>query len=195
MDLCYVEMMTNSPFDLNTRVKSGPIVAFLKAISGDFQSYMMEICLSNGIDLSNCRDEISLEVELAIYEEIERTVGSGTLHHLGRKVAEEVPIASFVRTLQELLAVGIAHAYQASHTGERIGHYRLLEYSMDKGFALLEAYNPYPGVFDSGLIYGLARRYMGPHQFNLDISIENRYPSREMGNSHSTVYRLTWDIF
>ncbi|MEL6536866.1 MAG: hypothetical protein AAFQ98_15710 [Bacteroidota bacterium] len=186
-------MALNNPFDMQGRVKTGALIALLKAVSFDFQDYMRQICKDKGVDFSNYGPELDWEIELDIYSEIAKLVGPSTLHYMGRKVGEEIALPPSIRSMEELLRVGINLAYRATHMGERIGHYRLLSYSESAGKAVLEAFNPYPGPFDSGLIYTFARRYKKPTYFNLEIQTDPSKPCRENGEGFKSTYVITWD--
>ncbi|HAA13292.1 MAG TPA: hypothetical protein DCE41_17020 [Cytophagales bacterium] len=186
-------MALDNPFDMQGRVKTGALIALLKAVSSDFQGYMRQICKEKGVDFSNYGPELDWDIELGIYSEIAKLVGPSTLHYMGRKVGEEIPLSPSIRTMEEALRVGINQAYRATHSGERIGHYRLLSFDEDAGKAILEAHNPYPGCFDSGLIFSFARRYQKPIHFNLDITTDSSKPSREAGEGYTSTYLITWD--
>jgi hypothetical protein len=102
---------------------------------------------------------------LHVYRAIHDHLGADTLYSIGRRVpyAAEFPEERMVDVSTALQSIDAA--YQVSHRGGEIGHYRYVEVGLDQ--YEIHCDNPYSNQFDLGIVTSLVQRFRGRFQYNV----------------------------
>ncbi len=105
---------------------------------------------------------------LNVYRAIQDNLGPDTLYSIGRRIpySAEFPDEQMFDVPSALAAIDVA--YHTAHRGGEIGMYRYVEVGMDH--YQIQCDNPYPNVFDLGIIESLVERYRGRLQFDVNLN-------------------------
>lgn len=178
-------------FGEDVKVQAGGLMALVNGLSDNFKSRILEIAEDAGYSLDNPEALIDWQTALDMYQEIYDMVGETTLYSMGKGIPEMVPLPPQIDSLEKVL-FSINEAYKMSHHGDEIGHYKVLEFSNDDRKAVIEAYNPYPGAFDRGMITGFARRFKPETSAGVEVEVDTTVPSRENDDADKSIYVVTW---
>jgi len=111
---------------------------------------------------------------LNVYRSINEQLGSDTLYSIGRRIpyTADFPDDSMFDVPSALAAIDVA--YQGSHRGGEIGHYKFIERARDD--YEIHSANPYPNEFNLGIISSLVERYRGRVQYHVGYKIRAENP-------------------
>ncbi|MEL6536867.1 MAG: hypothetical protein AAFQ98_15715 [Bacteroidota bacterium] len=178
-------------FDETVKVQVGGLMALVGGLSDTFKTKIIEIAEDAGLILDDPTAMIPWQVELDMYEEIYDLVGEKTLFSMGKAIPEMVPLPPQIDSLEKVLHA-INEAYKMSHVGENIGYYKVTKFDTEEREAIVEAFNPYPGVFDQGLITGFARRFKPENSEKVEVELDDSQPSREIEDDDKSTYVISW---
>jgi hypothetical protein len=116
---------------------------------------------------------------LDAYRRIQESLGEDTLYSIGRRVpySADFPDESMFDVPSALAAIDVA--YQRSHRGGEIGEYRYVE--AGPGHYQIHCDNPYPNMFDLGIVASLVERFRGKCHFK--VALTARGPGKLWDNA------------
>ncbi|ERH12930.1 MAG: hypothetical protein J07HB67_01961 [halophilic archaeon J07HB67] len=134
------------------------VVGSLGDVSPVFERKGHHILSECGVDDPRPDEWYPQTAWLSFFERIEQTAGLNTLRELGEATATTVSWPPEITTVTEALA-GLDRQYQHNHRNGDIGEYRVVTQTADSSEVVAE--NPYPCVYDRGLILGIAEEFGG----------------------------------
>lgn len=147
------------PFDDGVEARGQTLLALENALSRFSEEYRRrarEALAECGIEDPDPDEWYPQEAELAALETITRELEP----HIVDRVGEQIPdVAEWPDGISGVEAGlrSIDDAYHRNHRGGDIGHYRFE--AVDDRTGRVECENPYPCVFDRGLIRAVAKEY------------------------------------
>ncbi|MBX3475375.1 MAG: hypothetical protein KF754_13425 [Planctomycetes bacterium] len=108
-------------------------------------------------------DWLSQQSWLNVYRAIQENLGADTLYSIGRRIpySAEFPDEQMHDVPSALAAIDVA--YHMAHRGGEIGQYKYVELGPDH--FQIQSDNPYPNVFDLGIVTSLVERFRGRVQY------------------------------
>jgi hypothetical protein len=128
-----------------------------------------------------------MDVVVNMYRTILKEIGPSTIRAVGRKIPESAQFPADIHSVDTALR-SLDTAYRMNHRGPgNIGGYHYL--STGSRSVRMSCDNPYPCLFDEGLLEALSERFRPPDGW---VRIEHVPQScRERGDSTCT-YNITW---
>lgn len=108
---------------------------------------------------------IQQQAWLNVYRAIQENLGADTLYAIGRRIpySAEFPDEQMHDVPSALAAIDVA--YHMAHRGGEIGVYKYVEAGPEH--YQIQCDNPYPNVFDLGIVTSLVERFRGRLQFTV----------------------------
>ncbi|HAA13293.1 MAG TPA: hypothetical protein DCE41_17025 [Cytophagales bacterium] len=178
-------------FNEQVEFQAGSLLALVGGLSDTFKAKIFEIAEDAGFTLDDPQAWLPWQVGLDMYQEIYDLVGEATLFSMGKAIPEMVPLPPVIDSLEKVLH-SINEAYKMSHRGDNIGYYKVVKFDANEREAIIEAFNPYPGVFDRGLITGFARRFKPEDSEKVEVELDDTKPSREIEDADKSFYVINW---
>jgi predicted hydrocarbon binding protein len=144
------------PFEGGVEVKGQAILSIVNGVPSAFTHRAEEILADNGIEDIDPEEWYPQEAYLDAYREVAENVGETTLRQIGRSTPANADWPPGVDTPLAALQ-SIDDAYRMNHRGGEIGYYDATE--LDDGRVKMECKNPYPCVYDQGLIEGTVKEF------------------------------------
>ncbi|MBE7492719.1 MAG: hypothetical protein HS108_13325 [Planctomycetes bacterium] len=122
-----------------------------------------ELLEAEGIVDVQPRSWLSQQAWLNVYRAIQENLGADTLYAIGRRIpySAEFPDEQMQDVPSALAAIDVA--YHMAHRGGEIGVYKYVEAGPDH--YQIQCDNPYPNVFNLGIVTSLVERFRGRMQF------------------------------
>lgn len=165
----------------------GEIVCSFVDTMGAFKGLAREILAANGIPDPKPNLWYSQRAWRDALNEIAKKIGPNTLFQIARQIPAGARIPPEFDTLEKAFQ-NLDDAYQGTHRGGEVGHYRVIERG-EKSLKV-ECTTPYPCDFDRGIVAGLAHRFEGENPL-LDIHHETYAPCKKQGDA-VCVYSVHW---
>ncbi|MBK9975132.1 MAG: hypothetical protein IPP14_10210 [Planctomycetes bacterium] len=108
---------------------------------------------------------VSHQSWLNVYRRIQLNLGADTLYAIGRRIpySAEFPDEQMTDVPSALAAIDVA--YHMAHRGGEIGVYKYVDAGPEH--YQIHCDNPYPNVFDLGIVMSLVERFRGRAQFKV----------------------------
>ncbi len=190
-------------FDKSVKVNKHTVLSVIKALPVG-EELRQELLRKNNIRIDSEKDWYNQQDWLNCFSEIHNLWGEGVLFLIGRAIVGNAKFPKIDDGLKGALAkLDVAyhmnHAKDGKvmfdeHTGEMmegIGHYRLTEYDEHRKKAIMVCDNPYPSMFDMGIIDELVRRYALPYTFPR-VYLDADKETRRKGGRTCT-YIIEWE--
>ncbi|MCC6465272.1 MAG: hypothetical protein IT463_08040 [Planctomycetes bacterium] len=103
---------------------------------------------------------------LNVYRAINDELGPDTLYSIGRRIPQSAEFPEQMYDVPTALSA-IDVAYHKAHRNGEIGEYRYLELGLDH--YQIHCDNPYPNIFDLGIVTSLVERFRGRLQFRITM--------------------------
>lgn len=155
---------------------------------GAFKSKALSILNENGIVDPKPGMWFKQQDWLNAFKTISETVGSHTINTIGQKIPENAQFPPQITEIHGALT-SLNQAYQMNHRGGLIGDYKY-EKTDDKS-GKMTCTNPYPDIFDSGIITAIGREFLPADSYNIKVIIDESQPVREKG-ADSTTFIISW---
>ena len=163
--------------------------AVLSVVEGmeEFHSTALEILAKHGIKNPTKESWYQQQDWLDAFRMISEKIGPATLKAIGNKIPQTALWPPDIKTIEEALA-SIDVAYHLNHRGGEIGHYRFEKIRENSGRMFCD--NPYPCVFDAGIIKSTAVRF-SPDDMIVIVLHDDQKPCRQKG-AESCTYLISW---
>ncbi len=155
---------------------------------GIFKSKAIKILAENGIVDPKPGQWYSQQAWLNAFKTITEQIGALTLYAVGQKITENAKLPHHIDNIHQALA-SIDIAYQTNHRNGFTGNY-FYEKTGEKS-ARITCSNPYPDIFDKGIITAMANKFNNGELNNLKIYIDESMPVRMKGGE-STTFIISW---
>jgi len=165
----------------------GEIVCSFVDTMKAFKGLAREILVANGIRDPKPYLWYRQESWRLSLNEIAERIGPNTLFQIARQIPSGAEIPPELDTLEKAFQ-SLDAAYQGTHRGGDVGHYRVVE-SAEKSLKV-ECTTPYPCDFDRGIVAGLAQRFEGDNPL-LDVHHETDVRCKKQG-AGSCVFSVHW---
>lgn len=181
-------MTRHEPFDDDVEARGRTLLALDEALSRFSEEYrerVREAMAAHGIEDPDSDEWYPQEAELAALETITRELEA----HIVDRVGEQIPdVAEWpdVSGVEEGLR-SIDDAYHRNHRGGDIGHYRFEKVDERTGRVTCE--NPYPCVFDRGLVRAVAKKYSPVESL---VFVEERGDRCRREGDDACTYTVYW---
>ena len=166
---------------------SGASITLLVDAMGMFTRLAKRILEGNGIHDVNPEGWYSQQAYLNAYREIYEQIGEKTLKTIGKQIPEKALWPPNINSIEAALA-SIDEAYNMNHRGGEIGYYRYEK--TGESSAKMVCYNPYPCVFDMGLIESTGNKFAPPGK-RVRVTHDTPDICRTKGGD-SCIYSVTW---
>lgn len=168
------------------------LMAFLAGFPREFESPGLLILEKHGLSEPKPNGFYSLQRFLDAMKEISDTYSAQMLYRIGEQIALHARLPPGINDLQRCLE-SIDVAYHMNHRGGEIGvyEYRFLGTQDFMERATMTCSNPYPCVFDRGVIEGFARRFKPPEFSDIVVRHDDSQPCRRRGDESCT-YVISW---
>lgn len=173
-------------FEPQTEVGGASILLLVDAM-GTFKRLATSILERNGIHEIDRNKWYPLQAYLDAYREIYEQIGERTLKSIGKQVPDKVHWTSDIDSIEGAL-ISINAAYNLNHRGGNIGYYRY-EKAGERS-AKIVCCNPYPCVFDMGLIEAVGNKFAPPGS-RVRVTHETPDVCRSKGGDVCT-YSVRW---
>ena len=145
-------------FEPQVEVDGASILLLVDAMEM-FRRLADSILQKNGIHEVNAAKWYPQQAYLNAYREIYEQIGERTMKTIGKQVPEKALWPPDLDSIEGALA-SIDVAYHMNHRGGEIGYYRYE--NTGENSAKMVCYNPYPCVFDMGLIEATGNKFASP---------------------------------
>lgn len=158
----------------------------LVRFSDEYQSRAREALVRNGIVDPSPDEWYPQQAWLNTFERIAEDLEPHLLDRLGEQIPAVADWPSNISSVEEGLQ-SIDDAYQRNHRGGDIGSYQFEQ--LDDQTGRVVCTNPYPCLFDRGLIRAVARRYAPVESF---VFVEERGDACRRDGSDTCTYTVSW---
>ena len=149
-------MAVFEPFEEGGEVQGSAVLSIVDGVPTVFEERAREILAVNDIDDPDPDEWYPQSNYLDAYRQIAEQVGDSTLKQIGRSTPENAEWPPGVDTPLAALQ-SIDDAYQLNHRGGEIGSYEATDAGRDR--ARVRCENPYPCVYDQGLVLGTVEAF------------------------------------
>ena len=166
--------------------------AFLDSFPPELKSVGLRILEQHGIKDPVPGTFLLLQSFLDSMKAISDRLGGEMLHRIGERIATNAVLPPGLDSLETCLQ-SIDVAYNMNHRGGEIGRYVYSFEGTDRGLkrAKMVCPNPYPCMFDLGVIEGFAKRFKPPDCIDVLVIHDETQPCRRQG-ADSCTYVITW---
>lgn len=182
-------MAQYEPFDTGVEARGETLIAIEQALSrfsAEYQQRARRAMAEYGIENPAPDEWYPQQAELNTLETIADELEPHIIDRLGEQIPDfaEWPddisdVASALRSINE--------AYQLNHRGGDIGYYEFEK--TDDRTGAVECRNPYPCLFDRGLIRSVAREFSPVKSF---VFVEERDANCRRRGADSCTYTVHW---
>lgn len=137
-------------------VNGQTVLAVVKGM-GAFAGSGSDILSRHGIKAIDPAGWYPQQAWLDAFQEIAASIGPRTLSQIGMSIPNNAKFPPGIDNVEKALA-SIDVAYHMNHRGGEIGHYTFTKTGERSGVMVCQ--NPYPCVFDSGLVEAMVRRFL-----------------------------------
>lgn len=177
-------------FDQDVEVHGRTILAViddaLARFSEEYRQTAREVLADNGIEAPAPNKWYPQQAWLNTIEAIAAELDPHLLDRLGEQIPDVVEWPSGISGVEAGLR-SIDEAYQRNHRGGEIGGYRFERLDAQIGTVTCE--NPYPCLFDRGLIRAVARQYAPVEAF---VFVEERGSACRRDGADICTYTVSW---
>ena len=177
-------------FDPTVEIHGQAVVTVLDEVLPMFSDHYRETAISvlaaEGITDPSPDRWYSQQSWLNALEAVAADLEPHLLDRLGEQVHKVPGFATSSRSVEDGLR-SIDEAYQQNHRGGELGHYRFEKTDDRQGE--VECRNPYPCVFDRGIIRGAAKRYAPLDAF---VFVEERGETCRRRGDDTCTYTVNW---
>ncbi|MFC7073098.1 hypothetical protein ACFQJ7_12455 [Halovenus rubra] len=170
-------------FEDGVEVKGETVLAFINGTP--MERTARQMLAENGIEDPQPEEWYLQQSYLDAFAEVADSVGENTVNRIGKKIPEDADwppgIDSVVGGLES-----VNEAYQMNHRGGEIGSYDAE--AIDETTVQITCNNPYPCVFDRGLLKATAEQFVDRGVARVD---EVGDSCRNEGGT-DCVYEVTW---
>ena len=166
---------------------------------GVFKNRALKILSENGISQPTKGQWYPQQAFLDSFRIIAETIGSKTLHAIGRKVPENAHFPDDINDIESALqSIDVAYHMNQRLNGvpmydpstgkmlEGIGHYHYQKLGENK--IKMKCDTPYPCDFDHGLIEAMARKFKPPGCLFVEVRHDDTTKCRTKGDESCTYY-------
>ena len=183
-------MATYEAFDQGVEVKGQTVLSIVEEAMGRFseayQERAIQALATEGITDPEPDEWYPQQTWLNAFETIAEELQPHVLDRLGEQLPEVATWPNDFDTVSQGLQ-SIDNAYQQNHRGGEIGYYEFEQ--TDNRTGEIICYNPYPCLFDRGLIRGVARQYASVDAF---VFIEETGKTCRREGDDTCVYTVYW---
>ncbi|MEZ3115804.1 hypothetical protein RYH80_07725 [Halobaculum sp. MBLA0147] len=177
-------MPTFEPLDDGVEVRGSAILSIVNGVPDAFTGQARELLAENGIEDPQPDEWYSQAAYLDAYRAVADRVGERTLEQIGRSTPENAEWPPGVDTPLAALE-SVDDAYQMNHRGGEIGSYEVVD--GDDGRATVRCRNPYPCVYDQGLLQGTVEVFSDDY-----ASIDETSDRCREDGADACTYEVTW---
>lgn len=158
----------------------------LARFSDEYRELALDALAENGVDNPEPDAWYSQQAWLDSFAVITQELEPHILDRLGEQIPDVVDWPSGFDSIEESLQA-IDDAYRMNHRGGDIGFYRFE--SLDEQTGRIQCRNPYPCVFDRGLIRAVARRNAPVESF---VFVDERGDECRREGADTCTYTVSW---
>lgn len=177
-------------FDTNVEVHGQTILAVveeaLSKFSEDYQETARDALAENGVKDPDPNEWYPQQAWLNTFEVIADELEPHLLDRLGEQIPPVVEWPTDISGIEEGLRA-IDQAYQLNHRGGDIGHYRFEPIDEQHGEVVCR--NPYPCLFDRGLIRAVTQRHAPVESF---VFVEEERVKCRRDGDNACTYTVYW---
>ena len=177
-------------FDDDVEVHGRTITAVVEEalgrFSGEYQERAREALAENGVDDPDPDEWYPQQAWLNTFSVISDDLEPHLLDRLGEQIPTIADWPDGISGVPEGLR-SIDEAYQRNHRGGDIGYYRFEPVDDRTGEVICR--NPYPCLFDRGLVRAVAQRYAPVESF---VFIEENGDKCRRQGDHACTYTVYW---
>jgi hypothetical protein len=179
-------------FAPNAEVHRNVLGAFLEGFPETHRGQGQEVLRNHGLSLENGKDFMNLQSFLNAMREVNDKMGADLLYLIGSKIAHNAVLPPGIDSLDNCL-VAIDKAYHMNHRNGEIGYYKYASLGNDGVMmrGTMECRNPYPCVFDRGVLEGFAERFTPKGISEVFIRDDDAGWCRRLGKD-SCLYHVSW---
>lgn len=182
-------MTQYEPFDADVEARGETFLAIEEALSRFSEGYQeraRRAMAEYGIEDPDPDAWYPQEAELKALETIADELEPHIMDRLGEQIPDFAEWPDDVSGVEEALR-SIDEAYQLNHRGGDIGYYRFEK--IDDRTGEVECKNPYPCLYDRGLVRAVARKFSPVKSF---VFVEERGDECRRQGADSCTYTVHW---
>lgn len=170
---------------LDVEVSGKAVLAIVEGV-GNMREQAEEILANN--NMKPLREDLWYGQQdwLDAFKEIVALTGDRHLVEIGRQIPRRAAWPDVEAPTVHAALESIDRAYKLNHRGGEIGEYKYTR--EDERHGTMTCTNPYPDLFDKGIIEGAASYLAGR---DVKVVIDTTHHQREQGGE-STTYDITW---
>lgn len=182
-------MTQYEPFDDGVEARGRTLLVIEEALSRFSEQYReraRDALTEYGIEAPEPEGWYPQEAELNAFEAMADELEPHILDRVGEQIPDAAEWPNDISSVEEGLR-SINEAYQLNHRGGDIGYYRFEKINERTG--AVECKNPYPCLFDRGLIRAVARQYSPVEAF---VFVEERSDDCRRRGADTCTYTVHW---
>lgn len=177
-------------FDADVEVHGQTILSVvdgaLARFSEDYRTDARDALAENGIEDPAPDEWYPQQAWLNTFQAIADTLQPHLLDRLGEQIPDVAEWPAGISSVEEGLR-SIDEAYQQNHRGGEIGSYRFEKVDANSGTVTCS--NPYPCLFDRGLVRAVAQTYAPVEAF---VFVEERSDQCRRNGADTCTYTVFW---
>ena len=174
-------------FSPDVMVNGETVLAVVNGM-GVFKEISLKILAENGIDNPKPGEWYSQQSWLNTFKTISEQIGQVTLHNIGKAIPENAEWPPQIDTIEKALE-SIDITYHNNHKNGEIGNYSYIQ--IDDRSAKIICNNPYPCMFDKGIIESLVKKFRVPGSRMINVKHDENGSCRTQGGDSCT-YIIKW---